>query len=150
MKNRFAAGLGIALSLVCRPVVAQTTSVVDGDSLSVGGKIYHLWGIDAPESEQQCGSWHAGREATEHLKQLILGKTVTCEPKAVDHSGQTLARCLADKVDLGETMVRDGYAWAFVDYTTDYVDEEKSAFESNLGVHRYGCERPWDWRERRR
>ena len=47
-------------------------------------------------------------------------------------------------------MVRDGYAWAFVDYTTSYVDEEKEAYEGNLGIHRHGCERAWEWRARNR
>ena len=139
-------GAGLTVFVCKSAALAQT--VIDGDTISVGGKTYDLWGIDAPEPEQQCGSWLAGREATEHLKELISGKVVVCTPKAVDKFGVTLARCTVDKVDLGEAMVRDGYAWAFEDYSTDYVDEERHAFESNLGVHRHNCERPWEYRER--
>jgi endonuclease YncB( thermonuclease family) len=150
VRSAFIKALGVGLTVfVCNSAgFAQTA--IDGDTTSVGGKTYDLWGIDAPEPEQQCGSWSAGREATEYLKQLISGKTVVCAPKAIDRFGVTLARCAADKADLGEAMVRDGYAWAFVDYTSDYVDEERQALESNLGVHRHGCERPWEYRERLR
>jgi endonuclease YncB( thermonuclease family) len=138
----------LSLALFAEPVSAQDATVVDDDTIRLSGKVYHFWGIDALEAEQRCGSWEGGREATEHLKKFIAGKTVTCEPKAVDRFGQTFALCRADKVDLGEMMVRDGYAWAFVDYCTDYVDEEKAGYEANLGIHRYGCERAWEWRPR--
>jgi endonuclease YncB( thermonuclease family) len=138
----------LALALFAEPVSAQDATVVDGDTIRLSGKVYDFWGIDALEAEQRCGSWAGGREASEHLKKFVAGKTVTCEPKAVDRFGQTLALCRADKVDLGEMMVRDGYAWAFVDYSTDYVDEEKAAYEANLGIHRYGCERAREWRPR--
>ena len=148
MTTRFTLGLAVALSFCSGLTVAQSANVVDGDTIRVGGKTYDIWGIDAAEPEQLCGSWPAGHEATEHLKQLVSGKSVICEPKATDRFGNTLARCTADKVDIGEAMVRNGYAWAFVDYTTDYVDEEKLAFELNLGVHHHGCERPWEYRER--
>ena len=148
MTSRFTLSLAVAMFLFSAMVFAQSAHVFDGDTISVGGKTYNLWGIDAPEPEQQCGSWLAGREATEHLKELISGKVVVCTPKAIDKFGVTLARCTADKADLGEAMVRDGYAWAFEDYTTDYVDEERQAFESNLGIHRHNCERPWEYRER--
>lgn len=139
-------GVGLAVFVFKSAAFAQT--VIDGDTIVVGGKTYDLWGIDAPEPDQQCGSWLAGREATEHLRQLISGKAVVCTPRAIDKFGVTLARCTADKVDLGEAMVRDGYAWAFEDYSTDYVDEERRAFESSLGVHHHNCERPWEYRER--
>ena len=73
------------------PASAQEATVVDGDTIRWRGATYDLWGIDALETEQQCGSWQGGREATEHLKRFIAGKTVVCEPKAVDRFGRTLA-----------------------------------------------------------
>jgi endonuclease YncB( thermonuclease family) len=130
-------------TVLAAPAAAETATVVDGDTIRLNGKTYDLWGIDAPEAEQRCGSWPSGREATEHLKQFIAGKAVTCEPKATDRFGQTVALCRAEGADLGEMMVRDGYAWAFVDYSTDYVDEEKAAYEANLAIHHHGCERAW-------
>ena len=135
--------LALAIALLAAPAAADTATVVDGETIRLNGKTYDLWGIDAPEAEQRCGSWPSGREATEHLKQFIAGKAVTCEPKATDRFGQTLALCRAEGADLGEMMVRDGYAWAFVDYSTDYVDEEKAAYEANLAIHHHGCERAW-------
>src|SRR5258708_39535041 len=102
--------LTVALALLAAPAAADTAEVVGGDTIRLNGKTFDLWGIDAPEAEQRCGSWPSGREAAEHLKQFIAGKAVTCEPKATDRFGQTLALCRADGVDLGEMMVRDGYA----------------------------------------
>ena len=70
-----------ALALAASPALAQSARVVDGDTLSVGGVTYRLWGIDAPESHQPCADgWPAGKAATEHLRALIGERHVTCEP----------------------------------------------------------------------
>src|SRR5712664_891369 len=81
----------IATWACAMPVAAQ--SVVDGDTIKLGGTTYRLWGIDAPESKQWCGDYPAGPIATAMLEMLIKGKTVVCEPKTTDRDGRTFAIC---------------------------------------------------------
>ena len=93
---------------------AHGQTITDGDTLKLNGTIYRLWGIDAPETKQDCpDGWPAGRMATTKLLALIQGKTVVCEKKDTDRYGRTVAICRASGEDLGAIMVRS-MAWAFV------------------------------------
>ncbi len=134
---------------VAVPVSAQT--ITDGDTIKQGGVTYRLWGIDAPETKQDClDGWPAGRLATTRLQALIQGKTVVCEAKDADRYGRTVAICRASGEDLGAIMVREGMAWAFVRYSRDYVDQEARAKADRLGVHAHDCVTAWEWRAQNR
>lgn len=152
------AGVGVlrALALiatlagVAMPAAAQPI-ITDGDTIKLNGTIYRLWGIDAPETKQDCpDGWPAGRLATTHLQSLIAGRNVICERKDTDRYGRTVAVCRAGGEDLGAIMVRDGYAWAFVRYSRDYAGQEERAKAAGLGVHRHGCALAWEWRQKQR
>lgn len=110
------------------PSWGQPASITDGDTLQLGGTIYRLWGIDAPETKQDCpDGWPAGRLATTRLQALVQGRTVVCEGRDKDRYGRTIAICRAAGQDLGAIMVREGMAWAFVRYSSDYINQEGSA-----------------------
>lgn len=142
-------GLASFLALIAFPVCAQT--ITDGDTLKHNNTIYRLWGIDAPETKQDCADgWPAGRLATTRLQALIRGRTVMCEEKDRDRYGRTVAICRVAGEDLGATMVREGMAWAFVRYSRDYVRQEAAARAEGLGVHAHDCMFPWEWRTRNR
>jgi endonuclease YncB( thermonuclease family) len=90
---------------------------MDGDTIrAANGVEYRLFGIDAPELAQTCSeangkSWLCGRAAKAKLTTLMKGGNVNCEPRATDRFGRIVAVCsAADVPDLGEAMVRDGYA----------------------------------------
>lgn len=121
-------------------------TVVDGDTVKLGGTTWRLWGIDAPESKQFCGDWPAGVLSTAALKQAVQGKAVACETRAVDRYGRTVGLCRAGGEDIGAAMVRLGMAWAFVRYSADYVEVEAQARQEKLGVHAHGCQPAWEWR----
>jgi endonuclease YncB( thermonuclease family) len=88
----------------------------DGDSLMVGSREVRLFGIDAPEFEQQCKragqSWACGSEARERLSQLATGRDVRCVSVETDQYGRFLSRCSAGGTDLNRAMVASGYAVA--------------------------------------
>lgn len=131
--------------------VAFAQSITDGDTLKLNGTIYRLWGIDAPETKQDCpDGWPAGRLASTRLQALIQGRTVVCEAKATDRYGRTVAICRASGEDIGAIMVREGMAWAFVRYSRDYVDQEARAKTDRLGVHAHECAPAWEWRAKQR
>lgn len=129
------------------PAAAQ--SVVDGDSLELGGKIYRLHGIDAAESAQICADgWPAGYVAKEYLGELIEARQVVCVALASDRDGETVAICRADGVDLGAAMVTGGHALARVPYSVRYISQEDAAIAARRGVHAHNCVAPWKWRGR--
>ena len=102
--------------------------VIDGDTIELSGRHVRLEGIDAPESPRPAsawfGTWPCGTAATEALSRLISMKTVTCNRRGLDKYGRTLAVCFVDGRDINAQMVRQGYAWAFVRYSSSYVKEE--------------------------
>jgi endonuclease YncB( thermonuclease family) len=134
-----------AALLVAWPAAGQT--VIDGDTLQLGGKKYYLNGIDAPELEQVCpDGWPAGYEARRYLAQLIDGKQVTCVPLVGKRNDEIVAWCRADGVDLGSAMVTAGQAFAFVPYSAQYIGQEAAAARAGRGVHAHHCLTPWQWR----
>lgn len=133
---------------VTTTVAAQT--VIDGDTVRLGGVTYRLWGIDAPELQQVCqDGWPAGKEAALMLRSIIE-RGLDCEPKTRDRYGRTVAICRAGGEDVGAIMVREGLAWAFERYSHDYVGQQALAAAEGRGVHAHGCEVPWEWRQRKR
>jgi endonuclease YncB( thermonuclease family) len=128
---------------------------VDGDSIRAGnGAEYRLFGIDAPELGQSCTeangkSWLCGRAAKAKLTTLMKGSNVTCEARATDRFGRTVAVCSAEGVgDLGEAMVRDGYAIDLGGAAGNpYAEAEAEARAAKRGIWRGTFERPSDWRQ---
>ena len=136
-----------------RAPLSGPARVIDGDSLTIGSQRVRLFGIDAPELAQTCTeangkSWLCGRAAKAKLTTLIKGGNVNCESRATDRFGRIVAVCSAAGVpDLGEAMVRDGYA---VDLGgaagNPYREAEAEAQTAKRGIWRGTFERPADWR----
>ena len=135
-----------ALSLIAAPAFAQAVRVVDGDTIKLDCTTYRLWGIDAPETKQDCDGQRMGVAATGALEDLVRGKVVTCEERTKDRYGRTVALCRADGIDLSAAMVQSGWAFAFLRYSRDYVALEAQARDENIGLHPYHCDLPWAWR----
>ncbi len=128
--------------------------VIDGDTIAIGETRIRLEGIDAPEFAQTCqrkwfGWWACGTAATSALTNMIGDKSVTCEPRGLDKYGRTLAVCFIDGRDLNAQMVRQGYAWAFVRYSSSYVKEEALAKAEGLGIWQGELMPAWEFRAKR-
>jgi endonuclease YncB( thermonuclease family) len=141
--------LAALLVLLAVPAAAQT--VTDGDTITLDGTHWRLWGIDAPETHQACADgWRAGLEATAAMRRLIEGKVVTCELRGHDRYRRSIGLCRADGRDLGAEMVELGMAWAFTRYSSDYVGQERTAIGARVGIHAHDCMKAWDWRAQQR
>lgn len=136
-------------------VSAQSSSsgigrAVDGDSLYVGETEVRLFGIDAPEWDQECSragrSWQCGQEAAAELSKLVSGKQIRCLKVDVDEHGRTVAQCMAGSIDVNRTMVALGYAVAYRRYSTAYVSAEDSAKASKRGLWSGKFEMPSQYR----
>jgi endonuclease YncB( thermonuclease family) len=118
--------------------VAGAAQIVDGDTLTIGGQRIRLFGVDAPESDQTCErrgeSWACGETATEQLRSLTDGNSVSCEQQNIDQYGRIVAICRAGRYELGRTMVEYGYATAFRRYSEIYADDELRAKAAGRGL----------------
>ncbi|MBW8267890.1 thermonuclease family protein [Caldovatus aquaticus] len=127
--------------------------VVDGDTLEVMGRRVRLYGIDAPESDQDCErdgrAYACGAAAARALADLVAGREVRCAGRGEDRYGRTIAVCRANGTDLGEAMVRSGWAVAFRRYAEDYAAAETAARREGRGLWAGRFEAPEDWRRRR-
>jgi endonuclease YncB( thermonuclease family) len=128
---------------------------IDGDSIKAGnGDQYRLFGIDAPELTQTCKEangkpWMCGRAAKVKLTTLMKSGNVNCETRDKDRYGRIVAVCSAEGVpDLGEAMVRQGYAIDLVGAWGDpYQAAEAEAKTAKRGIWRGTFDRPSDWRQ---
>jgi len=95
------------------------------------------------------GTWPCGIEATRALRYTIAGHDVSCHPVTLDRYGRTVARCFVGTNDIQAHMVRQGLAWAFVKYSTDYVPEETEARAALRGIWQADTQTAWDFRATR-
>ncbi len=138
-------------SLVLEEAAVQTepyvTRVVDGDTLEIlldgREQKVRLVGIDTPESVDprkpvQC----FGKEATAHISELVLGKTVRLEIDEtgddVDTFGRLLRYVFVGEQSINEQMILDGYAYAYIKYPfskrIEYLKAQTIAREGSRGL----------------
>lgn len=125
--------------------------VTDGDTLRVAGERVRLEGMDAPETDQTCldaagRDYPCGLRATEAMRALAEGRRVACEGPGRDPWGRLIARCATEDGDLGEAMVRAGWALAFRRFSEDYVPAEAAARRAGAGMWAGDFTPPWDHR----
>jgi endonuclease YncB( thermonuclease family) len=127
-------------------------SVVDGDTLVIHGRRIRLQGIDAPEAAQTCTigerRYPCGAAAALALADRIGEQTVSCATVEIDEYDRDVAFCSVDGEDLNRWMVREGWALAYVAYSTLYVADEVEARRAGKGMWRGTFDKPWDYRRR--
>jgi endonuclease YncB( thermonuclease family) len=151
--------LAVLLSVVAiLPLAAEDLSgeavIIDGDTLEVSGTRVRLHGIDAPEKAQECevsGSpWRCGENATRVLSSATQGRRIECHGIRRDRYGRLIAVCYASGTDLNAEMVREGWALAYRQYSSDYVNAEAAARAAGKGIWRGQFIEPWEWRSAKR
>ncbi len=111
-------------------------------------------GKDAPETRQLCRldgkPWRCGEDATSALVDKIGRRRVTCQEHGRDTYGRTVAKCSVAGVDLGEWLVANGWAVAYVYFSYDYTRAEQRAKSARRGIWASVFEMPWAWRRANR
>ncbi len=147
-------GSAHALGWLWKIDISGTATVIDGDTLEIGGEKIRLEGIDAPESAQTCGrakrgTWACGRQAADALAKLVERRRVSCQNKGFDKYERMIGVCSVDGLEINAEMIRRGHAWAFVKYSTTYVALEMEARATEAGIWQGEAEAPWIYRENR-
>jgi endonuclease YncB( thermonuclease family) len=134
--------------------IVGPATIIDGDTLEIGGRRIRLHGIDAPESAQTCRlddrSYRCGEEAAFALADAVGQRSVACDPVDTDRYGRLVAVCWLGADDLNARMVAEGWALAYRRYSDDYAIDEETARLARRGLWRGQFEPPWAWRAARR
>lgn len=145
--------IGLVAGALATPELGRSqvpVRVIDGDTIVVGAEHIRLYGIDAPESKQHCADgWDAGRHATAALRALLDdgASTIHADRRGVDRYGRTLAIVTVDGGhNVNAEMVSQGMAWAYLEYTWMYANEQAIAKIFKRGVHAHDCDMPSQWR----
>src|SRR3954451_3266380 len=142
------ASIGTAVS---DDVIGQAT-VIDGDTLEIHGTRIRLWGIDAPESTQLCRGedslrYRCGAKSANDLDTFIARRTVSCQARDLDRYGRTVATCLVGEIDLGDWLVRNGFALDWPQYSKGrYADAQREAEHGGRGIWAGSYVEPWLYR----
>lgn len=134
-------------------ISAPTAMIRDGDTLTLAGKTFRLYGIDAPEYRQTCKDgvgrdWPCGQAARLQLAAMAASGNIVCEPQAVDRYGRDVARCASATVpDLAKAMVEAGLAISPAERgSAIYADEEDAAKSAKRGIWQGPFQTPNDYR----
>lgn len=137
---------GLSLLAILSPEVSWSgeimsgrASVIDGDTLSLHGKVVGLYGIAAPSLKQACidatgRSYSCGAASAQALASHVGSVIITCETREPDQHGRILATCRNGTEDLSAWMNTQGYATADRRASTTYVPDEKQAWAKRRGL----------------
>lgn len=134
--------------------ISGAASVIDGDTIIVQGRRFELFGIDAPEIKQTCRkagmTWPCGEEAADYLRNLLIDDLVTCDQRGRDRLGRIVSVCLIQNQDINASLVRQGWALANSDTSTDYVAAQENAKDAGAGIWSGEFIPPAAWRRGKR
>ena len=143
------AGSAIGAAAAQSPIVG-VASVIDGDTLEIHGQRIRLHGIDAHESRQFCEKdgkqYRCGQQAALALSDKICRATIRCEQRDIDRYKRIVAVCRLGNVDINASMVREGWAIAYRQYSLDYVGDEITARAMRTGMWAGRFVEPSQWR----
>ncbi|WP_158045195.1 thermonuclease family protein [Skermanella pratensis] len=112
------------------------TRVIDGDTVQAGMEVQQLAGIDAPELGQRClnnGSLYAcGLESSFALRKMIGITPVSCT-RQPEGDG---VECTGSGGNLGLLLVQQGFAVAQPGAPPAYLEAQRVAKDSKLGIWR--------------
>ena len=136
--------------------VTGRAAAVQADQVAIGEQRISLWGVDAPDPDQdrECS---AGRtafgcftNAKRKLEELIDLGPITCTDTGEKNSlNVPYMVCKIGGIDIGEDIVRQGWALAFTPQTDAYKEIEAEAKAAKRGLWQDAVKFtiPWNWRE---
>ena len=132
------------------PIIRSSVRVISGDILQIQGYYFQLYGIDAPELDQNCAdkngrSYRCGLKSASWLRDWILDYELECRIMQQDQRGNMIGICSLGQYDIGAALVTSG--WAVSARGTDiYSPYELEARKNKNGLWSGDFYRPEDWR----
>ncbi|MCD6074936.1 MAG: nuclease (SNase domain protein) [Rhodospirillales bacterium] len=124
--------------------ITGKATVIDGGTIEIGSHRIQLFGLDAPHGNQMCTDngepWNCGQQATWALAYELAEHWVTCRDTGLGSNQSTTAVCyIGGTQDVGERMVRKGWARADPYARQNYVPSETEARRDRIGLWRGGA-----------
>lgn len=145
--------LAIGILCVAAPgwsQVAGRAAVLRSDTISMNGTVFRLYGIEGLEPHQTCfvhgRAWACGTSAIRAFQSLVDPVVTTCTPTGEQDGGATIAICRIGEVDIADTLVREGWAFAQPG-VEDYADAEAAARAEGDGIWEGTVLEPWVYRD---
>jgi endonuclease YncB( thermonuclease family) len=115
MTARISAAAALWL-LTASAALAGTVIIIDGDTIDIDGTRIRIVAIDTPETfRSRCErELILGLAAKQRLRELLDSGPVTFTPQGLDRYRRTLARVFVDGVDVGDVLLREGFALAYI------------------------------------
>jgi endonuclease YncB( thermonuclease family) len=144
-----------------RAGVSGPACVASGDVIMVNGKRWHgkcaggtevrLFGVIAPDLSEICNvpggrRWQCGRASAAMLLEAVKSEKVDCVGSSADSAGRLLATCRVRGEDIGQKMVRDGWALAYPRHSTKYEQDEEQAARARKGLWQIPGTPTFEWR----
>ena len=143
----------LAQSAAAANSVEGKARIIDGDTLEIGARRVHLYGVDAPEPDQRCERdgrhWRCGIEATFAMAALLETHWLTCRQRGIDTTGDMVAVCRVGGpkgMVVNQEIVRRGWALALPPAGNDYAAAEREAKTAKVGLWSGTFIAPWEWR----
>ena len=151
--------IALAAFLGATPALAQDivgdAVVLYGDAIIIGTTRVPLYGIDAPDADQDRNCTIEGRlfacysNARRALEILVDQGPATCTPSdRTNYLGIPYSVCTVAGVDIGRELVRQGWALAFLPLSDVYAEDEAEARVAGVGLWQEGVRFviPWEYR----
>lgn len=121
-------------TLFDKKITGDLIKIYDGDTITVlsGSEKLKIrfFGIDAPELKQEFG-----KESREHLLKICpLNSKVELFVKSIDKYKRIVAIIKCNGKILNQEQVRQGYAWAYTDYSFLYSLDHLKAKNEKLAL----------------
>ncbi len=125
-------------------------TIIDGDSIELEHMQIRLFGIDAPEIDQECRKgktfYACGSQSRKHLRKLIGSSLVECHEEEVDRYDRAVAECYVKGKNLSSEMVRAGWAVSYINYASPFLKEETEAQKHKRGLWQGDFQEPSEYR----
>ncbi len=130
-------------------LTCKVVKVIDGDTIDVnltnGTARIRLYGIDAPEKDQEYG-----KQSTRQLSRLIDNEIVKIYVMDKDRYGRLVGKIFFEGEYINHTMVKEGAAWWYKQYASKDIDlqlaEEWARHEEEGLWNNDNPTAPWDYR----
>ena len=126
--------------------------VLNGDTLTMSGRLIKLFGIAAPDISQTCADasgrgYKCGHQAVSWLSGWLAENIVKCHILKEDERGNLLGVCLLGAYDIGAALVNAGWAVADERQTKIYLPYQEQAIVNKRGLWQGTFYMPWDWKK---
>jgi len=118
------------------PRTIDASTFVTKDNLTI-----RVYGITAPPLDETCRradgeAWPCGRTALFSLRMFLHGRAVECLLPPLDDIERAVAPCRVGSTDLGEWLLRQGWATPDKNATEEYRTAAHDAHCDRLGIWR--------------